>query len=203
MIWGGLVAGGAMLAIIIFIGIRMAVANNNQTHYHANFAVYVDGQRLKFEGPTFYEEETACNNAGPNDTHAKAHMHDNVNDVIHVHDTAITWSYFFTNLRYGLSDKALTLDDRVLVDGQDGKHLTFILNGQKVDTIAGKVIGDQDALLISYGSEDQAAIKTQYDSIAHTAVKEDAGKDPAACTGNKPLTFSERFKRAVSVNQAK
>lgn len=192
---------GILVGVVGFVGIRMALVKDTQPHYHANFAVYVDGQRLKYEGPTFYQEVNICSNAGQNDVQARAHMHSNNDHVIHVHDYAVTWSDFFANLRYGLSDKSLALDDKVLVDDSDGKKLTFWLNGQPVQHIADKVIGDRDRLLISYGSTDQAGLKKQYNSVQGDAKTFDEGSDPAACTGVEKLGLGERFKRAFTVNQ--
>ena len=191
---------GVVFGVTVFVGIRMIMAKNTAPHYHANFAVYVDGQRLKFEGPTFYEEEAACSAIGSADPKTRAHMHDNIADTIHIHDSAVTWSDFFSNLRYGLSDKALTLDDKVLVDGQDGKHLRFILNGKLVSSVAGKVINSEDVLLISFGDNDTPALMKQSSSIDKSAHTYNTTADPAACSGAKSLTLSERFKRAVNVN---
>lgn len=192
---------GILIGFAGLIGVRMALVKDTKPHYHADFAVYVDGQRLKYEGPTFYQEVNICSTAGPNDPLARAHMHNNNDHVIHVHDYVVTWSDFFANLRYGLSDKSLALDDKVLVDGNDGKKLTFWLNGQPVDHIANKVIGDQDRLLISYGNADQAALKKQFNSVQNDAKTFDEGSDPASCSGEEKLMLSKRFKRAFTVNQ--
>lgn len=192
---------GITVGLAGLILVRMAMAKNTNPHFHANFAVYVDNQRLKYEGPTFYQEVNICSTAGSNNPQARAHMHSNIDHVVHVHDKAVTWSDFFANLRYGLSNKSLALDDKVLVDGADGKKLTFWLNGQQVDHIANKVIGDQDRLLISYGSESQTILKKQFSNVQTDAKQTDEQTDPAACSGDEKLTPSDRFKRAFTVNQ--
>lgn len=169
-------------------------------HYHANFAVYVDGQRLPMLGPTFYEEVTACGNDGPNNPRTRVHMHNNVNYVVHVHDSAATWGHFFANLRYGLTDSSLTLDDRTLISNTDSKKLSFWLNGKEVENIANKTIASEDTLLVSYDVYDEERIKKQYESIIRDAGSYNQKADPSACSGSGPLTFSERIKRAFTVN---
>lgn len=191
---------GVLLGLLWLMTVRVILAKDEHTHYHANFAVYVDGERLQFVGPTFFEEVAACSMAGSDDPKTRVHMHDNVQDVVHVHDEAVTWGAFFANLRYGLSDKALTLDNSVLVDNQDGKNLVFILNGEPTTTIANRVIRSEDVLLINYGSEDSATIQQRYDSIKHTARHYNETADPSACSGSPPFTFKERLRRALSVN---
>lgn len=193
---------GFALAIIWLVAVRMALVKNNSEHYHANFAVFVNGEQLKFEGPTFYEEVAACGDDGPDNPRTRVHMHDNINYVVHVHDNAATWGHFFANLRYALSDKSLTLDDQILIDGADNNQLTFILNGEVVSSIANRTIASEDVLLISYGQSSQSELDAQYQFIKKDVAEYNKRADPSACTGAKPLNFSERFRRAIEVNPA-
>lgn len=194
---------GFFLGLIWFSAIRMVLVKNTSLHYHANFAIFVDGQQLKLEGPSFYEEVATCGVDGENDPKRRVHLHNNEAEVVHVHDEAATWGQLLANLRYGLSDSSITLDDIVLVDNTDGKQLTFWLNGKLVDRISNQVISSKDVLLISYGSEDEAALAQQFASIPNTAAHVNEVADPGTCSGNQPLTFTERLRRALSVNNSK
>src|SRR5579885_3401153 len=70
---------GVVVGVVGFIGVRMALTKNPYVHYHANFAVWINGQQDTFDGPGFYEEVTACNVNNGNDVKSRVHMHDNVN----------------------------------------------------------------------------------------------------------------------------
>lgn len=190
------VLGGMISAILLIVTARVIFMKVNHAHYHANFALYVNGAQDKFDNFTFYEEVASCSLDMGNDPHHRAHMHQQNNHVIHVHDKAVTWGDFFSNLSYGLSNKAVTTDAGAFASGETNK-VTFVLNGQAVDGVAGRVIGDKDALLISYGSEDKTELQKRYDAIIKDAKQVDEAKDPAACAGAKPPALTSRLKRAL------
>ncbi len=174
----------------------MVLAKNKAVHYHANFALFVNGKRETFDNFTFYEEEAACDLAQADNPKHNAHMHDKVNDLIHVHASAVTWGAFFANIGFTLGNKVVTTENGVFVDGQDGNRLQFILNGTSITSAENRVIKSEDALLISYGPDDATGLTDQYKQIKHSAAAANASKDPAGCGGSATLTLSERFKRA-------
>src|SRR5439155_147962 len=97
--------GGAFLfGLLLMVVFRFIVYKPNTVHYHANFALYINGQRDQFQGPGYYEEVTACMNNHSGDPKTRVHMHNNVNSVVHVHDDGATWGQLFANLGYTLSD---------------------------------------------------------------------------------------------------
>lgn len=199
-IWVVLAVGvlvGALLTTII----RFATFHSDSVHYHANFGLYINDTRDEFKNFTFYEEVQSCDQHDSNNPKGLAHMHGNNNHVVHVHAPAVTWGQFFANLGYGLSDKVLTTDHGAYVDGVDGKHLIFWLNGQPIDTVANRVIASRDVLLISYGSDDQVALKKQYKSIPQDAQKYNESADPAAC-GGQDTSFGTRLKQAMGFDTA-
>ncbi|MDB5164194.1 MAG: hypothetical protein JWS12_812 [Candidatus Saccharibacteria bacterium] len=198
--WKSLLVG-LVLGVVGLIVARYLTIKPNDVHYHANFGLYVNGVRDDFKNFTFYEEIQSCDAHGSDNPKTRAHMHDNNNHVVHVHDHAVTWGAFFDNLGYHLGDKVIETDKGVFADAQAGNHLTFWLNNQPVDSIANRIIGDKDVLLVSYGSDDAAGLKKQYDSIPHDAEKFDKGSDPASCSGAEKLTFTTKLKKAVGINQ--
>lgn len=190
-----------VLGIVTAIVLRFWLVNPPApTHYHANFALYINGQKDEFKDFTFYEEVQACSVAGSNDPLTRVHMHNQKNYEVHVHDTAATWGHFFANLNYGLTNKLVQTSNGIYVDGTDGNALTFILNGKQVSDIYNRTIGDDDVLLINYGNEDQATITKRYEQIPRSAKELDAGTDPASCTGSKSESFGQRIKRTLGVS---
>jgi hypothetical protein len=186
----GLFVGG-----LTIIGLRALLVTDQHTHYHANFGLYINGERDTFSSPLFYEEVQSCSSEDDNNPKHRVHMHNQQNDAVHVHAEAATWGHFFANLGYGLTNDSVKTDKGVFVDGQDGKKLTFILNGEKVSSVANRVIQSEDTLLIDYG--DGSSTQQRYDSINKSAGEYNLKPDPAACSGDENLSASERLKRAV------
>jgi len=168
--------------IILFIRFIFYVPPK-ETHYHANFVVFVDGQREQFASPLIYEEISECSSGRVLTADKRAHMHDKINDVVHVEDEVVTWGNFFQNIGWNVGPTYLDTSTALLLAGGD-KKVTYILNGVKLDSIAGRVIGDKDRLLVSYGNQTNDELNTQYSAVASTAAKYNEEKDPAACSGN-------------------
>ncbi len=190
----GLILGG-----LLTTALRFTLFKDDRVHYHANFALYINGQRDKFDGPGYYEEETACTSSNSDNPRTKVHMHDQNPGLVHVHAHGVMWTDLFTNLGYGLSDKAVTTSAALYADGQDGNKLTFVLNGKTVSSISGKLISSEDVLLIDYGKSDQATIDSHYKAVPRDAHKANTENDPATCSGSQPITFTTRLKKALGV----
>lgn len=187
---------GIVLAAIIILGIRfITYSAPAETHYHANFAVFIDGQQEKFKDPKYYQEVVVCSLHGSTPL-ARTHMHDETPGVIHVHDQAVTWGQFFENLGWEIGPNFLATPDK-LYTADDTNKLNIILNGQNLTgltDITNQVIQDKDRLLVSFGSEDQAALNKEYQAVPDSAARYDAEKDPASCTGPESTTTADRFK---------
>ncbi len=176
LILGALVGAGALAAW------RLAAYHSTAVHYHANFAVYINGNREPFAADTYYEEEAGCSADKANTPLARAHMHDKVNDLIHVEAPAVTWGEFFQNLGWGIGPNYLQTRSKLYLSDANHK-LTYILNGQTMDNPAGVVIKSLDKLLVSYGTSDKAKLQTQAKSISSSAEKANTTPDPESCSG--------------------
>jgi hypothetical protein len=190
---------GFVLGLIWVVAVRFLSYKNDAVHYHANFALYVNGVQDKFDNFTFYEEVQSCGSDEINNPRTRVHLHDNIGYVVHVHDAAATWGHLFANLGYTLGDNLVKNDDGVYIDGQDGNKLTFWLNGKEVAGAANRTIGSEDVLLINYGKEDTNVLQQRYDAIIKNADEYNKRNDPSSCTGVKPKTFAERLKWAVGL----
>ncbi len=188
-------AYGVLAAAVLLLGIRFITYNPHETHYHANFAVYINGQREEFENPQYYEEVKVCSLHGTT-PQARTHMHDEENGVIHIHDDAVTWGDFFNNLGWSIGpDFIRSLDILYVPDGD--KQLNIVLNGENLTgltSIANQVISDKDRMLISYGSEDQSVLDRQFKTVPDTAGEYNQKPDPAACAGGHEASAGERLK---------
>jgi hypothetical protein len=189
---------GILLAAVVLFGSRFATYNHeNTTHYHANFAVYLNGALEEFKGPQYYQEVAICSAAtGITIPQQRAHMHDNVNSVVHVHDHAVTWGQFFENLGWIVGPDFIITDSGQTYKADSVNQLHVILNGQDytgLTPVTNTVIKDRDRLLLSFGTPNNAALKQQFNTVPSTAKHYDETKDPSSCSGDTPPTFSERI----------
>jgi hypothetical protein len=195
------VAIGFLLGLMSFIGYRAATLKSDAVHYHADFAVYLNGKQDEFKSFAYYEEIEGCDVHDPNDAHGRAHMHNQVNHVVHAHANGVTWAHFFANLDYTLGDEVFSNHKEMFVHGEDGNKLTFYLNGEKVDHIANRVIGNEDVLLINYGNDNDEVMKQRYDSIKRGAHEANESGDPGACGAAAKLTFWNRIKEVLGLSE--
>lgn len=189
---------GMLLGALLLGAFRYFNVKDHHTHYHANFALYINGQRDEFKAPTYYEEVQICGN-DPTNPRARVHLHNQDPASVHVHDDGATWGALFANLGYTLGNNVLRTSSATYVDGLGG-NLRFILNGEQVVDVANRTIRDDDVLLVDYSSADQSTLKKEYDSIPRTAAEHDATADPAACSGSHHLTWRDRLKAAIGLN---
>lgn len=183
---------GMVLGSLLILGIRFVTYKPLEAiHYHANFAVFINGQMEQFKGMQYYEETeaSACTLEPVVSPSQRAHMHDNVNNVVHVEDNLVSWGSFIQNLHMGIGDDYIKTADGYFPNTDQAK-LTFILNGKKVDTVVGLIIGDKDKLLISYGNTTNDYLLKQYSTIPATAEKYDTSQDPAGCSGSKVQKYN-------------
>lgn len=192
------------IALLVFatlawgLGMRLVLAEPSQTHYHANFAMFFEGNRDKLENFTFYEEVSACSADNDNNPRSRVHLHDQNPYTIHVHDKAATWGHLLANLGYSLSNDTIATRDKQYAEN-DTMKLRFILNGRPVSSIANKTIGNEDVLLIDYGDSSEATLLSRYNQIPKDAAEFNSQPDPAACGGDYGGSFTDRLRYALGL----
>lgn len=185
---------GLLIGVVGILLVRFVTYDPGTTHYHANFGVYINGEREQFKGQQYYQEVKICDLKGTS-PQARTHMHDNKNSVVHVHDTAVTWGQFFENIGWMVGPDFIRTTDRLYV-ADDVNKLNIVLNGEDLTdltSISSQVIGNKDRLLLSYGPANPQTLDKQYQTIVADAASYNAKKDPAACGGDGVPTFSERL----------
>lgn len=187
--------GGLLVGALIILGIRFfAYSPADGVHYHANFAVFINGQREQFKDFSYYvDTEGVCSLEEKKMTpYERAHMHGYVGDVVHIEHEAVTWGQFFQNIGWVVDPLVIRTPDQILLENAQNK-ISFILNGKAVDSIVNRVVGDMDRLLVDYGRSSGQVLQTEYESIASTAAKYNSTKDPASCGGLEPSTWRNRM----------
>ena len=186
---------GFLIGALTLVTVRFATYKPEPVvHYHANLALYINGQRDEFKGPGFYEEVQSCGSDMVDNPKTRVHLHDNTAHVVHVHANAVTWGHLFANFGYGLTNESVVTDSGVYVDGQNGVELHFMLNGEEVESIANRLIGNEDYLVVSVGSINTDELR---DLPAKDAHDYNLKNDPASCTGTKKATYWDRMKDAL------
>ena len=167
----------------------LLIPQDKTVHYHANFHLYIQGERELFESVLFYEETSACSANSQKTPKSRVHMHDNKAHLIHIHDQAVTYSHFFGNLGFALTDKVLQTHTQVYNHKQQGE-LRFILNGKQVQTLANRVIKNQDVVLIDFGNDPLDVLQERYRQIEVDAAQANNQQDPASCLGGGEASLS-------------
>ena len=192
---------GIIIGTLVILGIRLATYSPERVHYHANFAVYLNGTREQFKSPRYYEEVAICSQGrGITTPEARAHLHDSDNSAIHIHDHAVTWGQFFNNIGWSIGPDFIQTDNGVSYREADASKLHIFINNQDytgLTSIANRVIKDKDRLLVSYGNQDDATLMKEAAVVPATAAAHDASKDPASCAGAEAVTFKERLQHLL------
>lgn len=193
-----LYAGGfIVLGTLIVLGIRFVTFKHDDVHYHANFALYINGKREEFKGAQYYTETEVCAAEKTMTPAERAHMHDNINNVVHVEDDATTWGQFFTNLGWTLGPDFIQSPDGTIYQSNGANKLHIVINGKDYTGLgaqANTVINDADRVLFAYGNEDSAALQKEYKAIPATAHKYDVTPDPESCSGHEGASYKERLR---------
>ncbi len=112
------------------------------THIHAGFHVYVDGQQQDFSGPR-YMSLIPCSEGHKKLTPAetqleKAHLHDQVGDVVHVHHEGATWGDLLKNINFSIDPN---------------KSLVAYSNGQPIDNLFTRKIQNHESVVVIIGDD--------------------------------------------------
>lgn len=192
---------GFIAGVIWVLGVRVLLYNPHITHFHANFAVYVDGKQLEMKDPSYYEEVASCSSTNTMEPKTRVHLHDQKSHLVHVHDDAATWGHLFANLGMTLGNNLIRTRDGTYLDGVDGKELVFYLNGDIVPTLSNRTIESEDTLLISYGTANTDQVKQWYSSIPRDAAESNSKPDPSSCSGPSNYSFLDRMRKALDITQ--
>lgn len=188
---------GILLGALVVLAARFVTYKPAGVHYHANFAVFINGQKEDFKADSYYEEETACKEHVKMQPVDRAHMHEHVNNVVHVHDNAVTWGQFFENIGWGIGKNYISTPAGTFLDNSENK-LHIILDGENmtgISAITNTVIKDQSTLLLNYGREPDKKMQEQFKAIPNDAKEHDEEDDPATCSGGTETpSMSDRFK---------
>lgn len=112
-----------------------------EVHYHAGFLVYNEGKLVDFSDLK-YMQVVPCTADGSeihmDEQIEKAHLHDNIGNVVHVHREGAKWGDLFKNIKYNIPQS---------------QDITAYKNGKPVKDILNTPIEPYDSIIISIGKE--------------------------------------------------
>lgn len=148
-----------LLGVAVFIGTKKFFIPQ-KTHYHAGFVVFEKNKKLDFSDVKYMFLEPCTVNKKGDDSAAdiqieKAHLHDNVGDLVHIERTGAIWKDLFTNIHYPL----------------DYKKVAAYINGKQVQNFQLQSIHNDDSLVVFIGKDNpkllsQAVTKNYIETMA-------------------------------------
>ena len=154
-------------------------------HFHANFALYVDGERIDFTDEKFSEDIAGCSISGKQEPEDRVHLHERNQDTIHIHATWVSWWHFFSNNGIVFSWDYLSIPDDFWAQSWEySGNMSFILNGKSIKNPFNRLINSQDKLLISYQTDGETDLDELYSTVSSNAWEYNAKYDPGSCWGN-------------------
>ena len=133
------------------------------THIHADVKVYINGQPIDFSQKKYQI------------TTSYIHFEDGLGDVIHVHATGMTTLHLLKSVGMDLRNHCLIFEDNNYCSDAK-KEIKFFVNGKESNDLLNDVMKDLDKILVSYGSENNAEVQKQMDSVTNLAQKYSANK---------------------------
>jgi len=121
--------------------------------YKARFAIYTNGTKRVFTNSMYH-------NLSKN-----VYIEASNPSVVHVKKDGTTWMDFFMTLPFKLDKNCLTTGTKETFCSTPNATLKFYLNGEKNDKLLFTPIKNGDVALISYGTENEAQIKSQLNSL--------------------------------------
>lgn len=134
--------------IILLLGVGIFITSKKlltpqKTHYHAGFVVFQNNKKLDFSDNKYMFIEPCTINDKHNDSDAdiqieKAHLHENVGDLVHVERTGAKWQDLFTNIHFSI----------------DYPQTTGFINGKQLSNYQLQPINPYDSLVVFIGKND-------------------------------------------------
>ena len=133
------------------------------THNHADIKVYINGNAVDFSQQKYQLAARFI------------HFEEGIGNVVHTHATGLTIGHLFRSLGGDFSNNCAALEKNNYCS-EGSKKLRFYVNGNPSNEFDNYAIKDLDRILVSYGTESEADIQKQLESVTNLAAKYSANK---------------------------
>ncbi|MDO8648268.1 MAG: hypothetical protein Q7R81_00625 [Candidatus Peregrinibacteria bacterium] len=179
-------------ALLVILPLLLAACgepavNPDPNHTHADFAVWVDGQKLDFSGELFMSGSSKDEPGGPHENeqhkHPYFHLHDGVGHVIHRHKPGLTLGDFFGSLPFSSAYSGSQLSFADSPVGKETYEVRLFVNGTVNLDGSRYVFNDDDHLLITNATQDDEVTSQLHlltdDSCLYSRTCPERGDPPA------------------------
>jgi len=191
---------GTAIGVLLLAGFRfMTVPRPHVTHHHANWAVFVGGERLDLSADRYMEDVASCRTSPesirPRD---RIHLHDGDDEVVHVHHPASTWGQLLANLEMAAGPDYLFTPDGEKHFAAGDSQVVFIRNGQRLYDLSNEPVRSEDRVVIYFGDEGpDDVVGRHFSLVADNAAEHNEKADPGACMGSHEAeTIGAKLRRA-------
>jgi hypothetical protein len=138
-----IIVWGLILIIAVgFLILPRTILKPEPIHIHAGIQVYKDENMIDFSD---FHEMPCTVNGKPvegrrDEQQEKAHLHDQVGDVVHVHRKNAKWEDFFKNIKYPINEN----------------EVTAYVDGKKADNFLDREIVPYESVVIFIGKQENA-----------------------------------------------
>lgn len=135
-----------------------AAENPDPNHTHADFAMYVHGEKIDFSDNAYMSGLSTDDNTHDEEHeyhHEHLHLHDGVGHVIHRHKPGLSLSEFFASIGFELTYDCVVMAENGLVCNDEGIEWKMVMNGEPTAWSPDYVFEDLDQILMSYGATDE------------------------------------------------
>jgi hypothetical protein len=144
--------------------------NPDPNHTHADFAVFVSGEKIDFSKAE-YMSGSSTGSLADADHQAHDpyyHLHDGNGGVIHRHKPGLPLGQFFASLGFTMTADCFTLEDAKPVCNEGAKTWKMYVNGTEHAFSPAFTFADGDKLLLTYNAS-QSEVQRQLSTLSDSA----------------------------------
>lgn len=147
---------------------RGVTQNPDPNHTHADFGIFIRGEKLDFSDGRFMAGEGSNDHDEHGHAHDTMHLHDEVGHVIHRHKPDQTLSDFLDSIGFTLTETCLETDENEEYCNNSNETWQMFVNGKQVPVNANYAFKDEDQILLTFGRSD-ADIEKQLQQMTDDA----------------------------------
>lgn len=194
-----------ILALVCFFitfvwGYIHANKQNTDPHFHANFAMYINGEKQDFSGDAYMQDVAGCSISWEIMPQDRVHLHENNGDTIHIHAHGVSWWHFFANNNFYFDSERIVSDSKQEFKISENNSISFILNGKTINNPYNRSISSQDRLLIAYWDYSGAELQNLFEKVSSDAGEYNQSYDPGSCSWKQQNTILEILREIFSLS---
>lgn len=141
---------------------KTVVSYDTEYHVHADFKIYIGDERVDLSADEYMTSATQ-------ELSDYVHLHDNDDEVEHIHLEGITFAEFLRTLSLELTNECLTVKNQSYCETPDSVLQLYVNNEQYADPITTYIPVDDDQILLYVGENDEALVTRLLETVTDNA----------------------------------